>query len=508
MALGGAGAAAFGAYDDLAGSGGPPRLPRPPRRAAAGRGDHRRGEAGRHRRHRDRQRRALVAWLARGRDAQRRPGGGGANLLQPVRPAARPGHQGRGRLRRPARRGPGSDGVAAPLGAALALLPEDLGERAMLGDATATALGAMLGASAAGAVPVGPDRRCSPGSSALTAASEKVSFTKVIARTPALELAGHARPQASRTQPSGDRVVRDSAARAAAPGHDPGSAARIGRVSDARSRTGSRSAAGRGIGRAALLIGAITMLARVIGFGRQVVFAHTVQARVPGHRVHHREHGAEHHLRHRGGRRPHRGGGAGAGRSRAIRPRAGTADLRRAAHLAVCCCVPVSLVVAAIARAAGDRCCSAGRPGCPRAEHGDARRADAGGVRAADPALRTAGRGALTASCRRTAGSPRPRWRRCCPAWSSSARTSWFGVVGSGYQDLTWPVPAPAWIVLAVGTTAGVAALVATPLIPVARLRLRLRPRLRFPGIGVRVRSLAAACCRDAGSHRTPRWRW
>src|SRR4029077_12587921 len=70
----------------------------------------------------------------------------------------------------------------------------------------------------------------------------------------------------------------------------------------------------------------------------------------------------------------------------------------------------------------------------------------------------------------------------------------WFGVVGSGYQDMTRPVPAPAWIVLAVGTTAGVAALVATPLIPVARLRLRLRPRLRFPpGIGVRVRSLAAA---------------
>ena len=33
-----------------------------------------------------------------------------------------------------------------------------------------------------------------------------------------------------------------------------------------------------GIGRAAVLIGAITMLARVIGFGRQVVFAHTVQA--------------------------------------------------------------------------------------------------------------------------------------------------------------------------------------------------------------------------------------
>src|ERR1700729_3104329 len=51
-----------------------------------------------------------------------------------------------------------------------------------------------------------------------------------------------------------------------------------------------------------------------------------------------------------------------------------------------------------------------------------------------------------------------------------------------------------AWVVLAVGTTVGVATLVATPLIPVARLRLRLRPGLRFPaGIGARVRGLAAA---------------
>jgi putative peptidoglycan lipid II flippase len=70
----------------------------------------------------------------------------------------------------------------------------------------------------------------------------------------------------------------------------------------------------------------------------------------------------------------------------------------------------------------------------------------------------------------------------------------WFGVVGGGYQDLARPVPTLAWIVLAVGTTAGVAALVATPLIPAARLRLRLRPSLRFPpGIGARVRTLAAA---------------
>ena len=34
--------------------------------------------------------------------------------------------------------------------------------------------------------------------------------------------------------------------------------------------------AGRSIGRAAALIGGITVVARVVGFGRQLVFAHTV----------------------------------------------------------------------------------------------------------------------------------------------------------------------------------------------------------------------------------------
>jgi hypothetical protein len=79
----------------------------------------------------------------------------------------------------------GQEGVAAPLGAALALLPEDLGERAMLGDAGANALGALLGASAAG---LSRPARIAllAGIAGLTAASEKVSFTKVIARTPAL----------------------------------------------------------------------------------------------------------------------------------------------------------------------------------------------------------------------------------------------------------------------------------------------------------------------------------
>jgi UDP-N-acetylmuramyl pentapeptide phosphotransferase/UDP-N-acetylglucosamine-1-phosphate transferase len=80
----------------------------------------------------------------------------------------------------------GLQAVAAPVGAALALLPEDLGERAMLGDAGANALGAMLGAAAARTLPRAARAGLLAGIVALTVASEKVSFTKVIAATPAL----------------------------------------------------------------------------------------------------------------------------------------------------------------------------------------------------------------------------------------------------------------------------------------------------------------------------------
>ncbi|HEX4253738.1 MAG TPA: hypothetical protein VH089_01550 [Streptosporangiaceae bacterium] len=76
--------------------------------------------------------------------------------------------------------------VAVPIGAAAALLPEDLGERAMLGDAGANALGAMLGAAAAGSLSRRSRVAMLAGIIALTAASEVVSFTKVIRRTPPL----------------------------------------------------------------------------------------------------------------------------------------------------------------------------------------------------------------------------------------------------------------------------------------------------------------------------------
>jgi hypothetical protein len=104
--------------------------------------------------------------------------------------------------------------VAAPLGAALALLPEDLGERAMLGDCGANALGGMLGAAAA-ALPRPARVTILAAVLGLTAASEVVSFTKVIEKTPPLrwlDMLGRrpapSRPADSAPAPAPDEVTR------------------------------------------------------------------------------------------------------------------------------------------------------------------------------------------------------------------------------------------------------------------------------------------------------------
>jgi UDP-N-acetylmuramyl pentapeptide phosphotransferase/UDP-N-acetylglucosamine-1-phosphate transferase len=76
--------------------------------------------------------------------------------------------------------------VAGPVGTAVGLLPADLAEEVMLGDTGANALGALLGvALAARSGPVGRAAILA-GLAGLTAASEKVSFTKVIESTPVL----------------------------------------------------------------------------------------------------------------------------------------------------------------------------------------------------------------------------------------------------------------------------------------------------------------------------------
>ncbi len=82
--------------------------------------------------------------------------------------------------------GPAGTLAAGPLGATLAVLPADLGEQVMLGDSGANALGALLGLRLAAAPSRGRRAALLTGITALTLASEKVSFTKVIEATPGL----------------------------------------------------------------------------------------------------------------------------------------------------------------------------------------------------------------------------------------------------------------------------------------------------------------------------------
>ena len=95
--------------------------------------------------------------------------------------------------------GRGGAVAAGTLGAAAGLLQDDLGEEIMLGDAGANALGALLGVALL--TRTGPAGRAAALTvlTALTAASERVSFTKVIQDTPwlrRLDELGRRPPQA------------------------------------------------------------------------------------------------------------------------------------------------------------------------------------------------------------------------------------------------------------------------------------------------------------------------
>lgn len=80
----------------------------------------------------------------------------------------------------------GALGQSGPAGAAGALLPQDLDEEIMLGDTGANAFGAVLGVSLAARTGIVARTAVLTGLAALTLASEKVSFTKVIEKTPGL----------------------------------------------------------------------------------------------------------------------------------------------------------------------------------------------------------------------------------------------------------------------------------------------------------------------------------
>jgi UDP-N-acetylmuramyl pentapeptide phosphotransferase/UDP-N-acetylglucosamine-1-phosphate transferase len=80
---------------------------------------------------------------------------------------------------------PVGGGVAAgTMGAAAALLPEDLGEEIMVGDAGANAMGALLGVALTARSGAATRLLALGALAGLTAASEKVSYTKVIQDTP------------------------------------------------------------------------------------------------------------------------------------------------------------------------------------------------------------------------------------------------------------------------------------------------------------------------------------
>ncbi len=249
-----------------------------------------------------------------------------------------------------------------------------------------------------------------------------------------------------------------------------------------------------GIGRAAVLIGAITMLARVIGFGRQVVFAHTVQAQCLGtaYTTANMVPNIIYDIV------------MGGALTAVVVPvlagpaRARTADREQVERTSaalfswtVLLLVPVSAVVAIAARPLVSVLLGAA-PGCPR------------------PAMVALGTRMLIVFAPQILlyglavvlyGILQAHRKFAAPALAPVLSSLivigayfWFARVADGAVNLRHPVPTQAWLVLAVGTTAGVAALVATPLVPVTRLHLRLRPVLRFPaGVGARVRSLAVA---------------
>lgn len=89
-------------------------------------------------------------------------------------------------------------GGGPALGAALGSLPTDLTARSMLGDCGANALGAATATAAAASLPRSARLVALAGVVALNLASERVSFTAVIARTPVLawlDGLGRTRPQ-------------------------------------------------------------------------------------------------------------------------------------------------------------------------------------------------------------------------------------------------------------------------------------------------------------------------
>jgi putative peptidoglycan lipid II flippase len=256
---------------------------------------------------------------------------------------------------------------------------------------------------------------------------------------------------------------------------------------------------GRGIGRAAVLIGLLTAAARLVGFGRQLAFAHTVSntclgtAYATANQV------------------PNiiydivLGGaltsavvpvlaGPVARRLSAAGEPGGTAEASQIASAlltwTVILLAPVAVLIAVAARPLVSLLLS-GAPGCDRAAivAVSSRMLAVFAPQILLYGLAVVLYGILQAHHRFTAPALAPVLSSLVVIGAYIA----FVPLGGGYQNRLAALPWPAELMLSLGTTAGVAALALTALGPALRLRLRLRPALRFPeGVAVRVRGLAA----------------
>ncbi|HEY6277683.1 MAG TPA: lipid II flippase MurJ [Streptosporangiaceae bacterium] len=275
--------------------------------------------------------------------------------------------------------------------------------------------------------------------------------------------------------------------------------------------------AGRGIGRAAVLIGAITVLARVVGFGRQLVFAHTVgnhclgTAYATANQVPNivydvvlggaltsvvvpvlagaaarRSAGTE--------AGPEAGAEAAPVAGQVAAPAAGPDQ--QASQIAsalltwtVILLVPVSLLLVVLARPLTSLLL-AGVPGCDvaRTETVSSQMLAVFAPQILLYGLAVVLYGILQAHRRFTAPALAPVVSSLVVIAAYIA----FLPLGAGSQNHLASLTGTAELVLSVGTTAGVVALVLTAIGPALRLRLRLRPALRFPGgVARRVRGLA-----------------
>ena len=265
---------------------------------------------------------------------------------------------------------------------------------------------------------------------------------------------------------------------------------------------------GQGIGRAAVMIGVITILARLVGFGRQVVFAHTVgttclgtaytTANMVPNIIYDIVLGgalssvvvpvlagpAWESVAGLGS-----GAGPGAGDAAETARRIGSALLTWTVILLV----PVSAVLALAAHPIVTALLSHAS-GCPRAVMAGvgARMLIVFAPQVLLYGLAVVLYGILQSY--RRFGPP-----ALAPLLSSLVvigAYAAFGAIGGAYVfgNRLHALPPLSEYLLSGGTTLGVVALAATAVYPARRLRLGLRPMLRFPpGVGSRVRRLALA---------------